>query len=63
MKNFFLEKQKRDSFLLSSCRAKVTLSNYLGPHKEKPGGLVFTAAVSGMTKQIQTLLFFRSAVK
>ena len=45
--NFFHEKQKRDSFLFHTILALLTGSNYLGPHKEKPVGLVFTIAVSG----------------
>ena len=46
MKKIFLEKQKCDSFLFDACPAKLTRSNCLGPYKEKPGGLVFTAAVT-----------------
>ena len=50
MKKIFIEKQKGNSFLLDACLSKLTLSNCLGPHKEKPGGLaLFTAAVSALS--------------
>ena len=41
MRKIFFAKQKRYSFLLDTCLAKLTLSNYLGPHNKMPGGLVF----------------------
>ena len=46
-KENFLEKHKRNRFPLdTTCLAKLTLSNYIVPHREKAGGLELNTDVS-----------------